>query len=674
MALDPNDEILQDLLVSSREILEALDKQLVELEQRPDDKELLNAVFRGFHTIKGGASFLALHSLVAICHRGEDVFNLLRRGERVVTPQLMDVVLRVLDSVNEMFVHLNNGVEPPPADPVLLAQLEALAKDGAIPAAAPAPVVATAAAPAAPTAPTAKGAGSSGDITDAEFESLLDALTSGEPARAESAAPSAAVPPAAAPPDKKPDTGEISDDEFEALLDQMQGASTAPAAGTPAVEIPPKKPEVTPAPAAVAAAPVTPAAAENRPRAAAAPEVAAAAASTVETSVRVDTQRLDEIMNMVGELVLVRNRLTNLHAGATDERLTKAIGDLHMVTTDLQVAVMKTRMQPIKKVYGKFPRVVRDIARSLNKEINLELRGEDTEVDKNLVEMLNDPLVHLVRNSCDHGVEMPDVRVAAGKPRAGTVLLTAEQAGDHILLTISDDGAGMDADVLRRKAVEKGMMDAEQAARMTPQECYNLIFLPGFSTKAQISDISGRGVGMDVVRTKISSLNGTVEIDSELGKGSRILIRMPLTLAIMPALMVIVDGQIFALPLASVAEILDMDLSATNVVDGQLVVLVRDKAMPLFYLQHWLAAGRAIRPIPQNGHVVVAQIGSQRIGLVVDQLIGQEEAVIKPLGGRLHGTPGLAGATISGEGRIALILDLPTLIRHYARRNYREVA
>jgi len=390
--------------------------------------------------------------------------------------------------------------------------------------------------------------------------------------------------------------------------------------------------------------------------------------------VRVDTQRLDEIMNMVGELVLVRNRLTTLHAGATDERLTKAIGDLHMVTTDLQVAVMKTRMQPIKKVYGKFPRVVRDMARSLSKEINLELRGEDTEVDKNLVEMLNDPLVHLVRNSCDHGIEMPDARVAAGKPRAGTVLLTAEQAGDHILLTISDDGAGMDADVLRRKAVEKGMMDAEQAARMTPQECYNLIFLPGFSTKAVISDISGRGVGMDVVRTKISSLNGTVEIDSELGKGSRILIRMPLTLAIMPALMVIVDGQIFALPLASVAEILDMDLAATNVVDGQRVVLVRGKAMPLFYLQHWLARGQTLRPIPQNGHVVVAQIGSQRIGLLVDQLIGQEEAVIKPLGGRLHGTPGLAGATISGEGRIALILDLPTLIRHYARRNYREVA
>jgi two-component system chemotaxis sensor kinase CheA len=649
MALDLNDEILQDLLVSSREILEALDKQLVELEQRPHDKELLNAVFRGFHTIKGGASFLALNSLVAICHHGEDVFNLLRRGERVVTPQLMDVVLRVLDSVNEMFVHLNNGVEPPPADPALLAQLEALAKDG--PAPASAPVVAA--------APAAKDTNTSGDITDAEFESLLDALAAGGSAPAKPAAPTAVV---STPVSDISDTGEISDAEFEALLDQMQGSKNPPAAPAPAAATPASKVEV-------AAAPV---AAEVRPRSAA-HEVAAAPATT-ETSVRVDTQRLDEIMNMVGELVLVRNRLTTLHAGSTDERMTKAISDLYMVTTDLQVAVMKTRMQPIKKVYGKFPRVVRDIARTLNKEINLELRGEDTEVDKNLVEMLNDPLVHLVRNSCDHGIEMPDARVAAGKPRAGTVLLTAEQAGDHILLTISDDGAGMDADVLRRKAVEKGMMDAEQAARMTPQECYNLIFLPGFSTKAQISAISGRGVGMDVVRTKISSLNGSVEIDSEPGKGSRILIRMPLTLAIMPALMVVVNGQLFALPLASVAEILDMDLTATNVVDGQLVVLVRDKAMPLFYLQHWLARGQALRPMPQNGHVVVAHIGNQRVGLLVDQLIGQEEAVIKPLGGRLHGTPGLAGATISGEGRIALILDLPTLIRHYARRNYREVA
>jgi two-component system chemotaxis sensor kinase CheA len=331
-------------------------------------------------------------------------------------------------------------------------------------------------------------------------------------------------------------------------------------------------------------------------------------------------------------------------------------------------------MQPIKKVYGKFPRVVRDLARSLNKEINLELRGEDTEVDKNLVEMLNDPLVHLVRNSCDHGIETPEARAAAGKPRTGTVLLAAEQVGDHILLTIADDGAGMDPEVLRRKVVEKKLMDEEAAVRLTDAECYNLIFLPGFSTKTEISDVSGRGVGMDVVRTKINSLNGSIEIESGKGKGTRMLIRVPLTLAIMPALMVIVDKQIFALPLASVAEILDMDLSRTNTVDGQTVVLVRDKALPLFYLQHWLTPNGQGSPMPSAGHVVIAHVGTQRVGLVVDQLIGQEEVVIKPLGSRLHGTPGLAGATITGDGRIALILDLPMLVRHNARRHYKEVA
>jgi len=379
-------------------------------------------------------------------------------------------------------------------------------------------------------------------------------------------------------------------------------------------------------------------------------------------------------MNMVGELVLVRNRLTTLQAGVADERVLQAIADLGMVTSDLQVAVMRTRMQPIRKVYGKFPRVVRDVSRSLNKEVLLEMRGEDTEVDKNLVEMLNDPLVHLVRNAIDHGIESPDKRVAAGKPRAGTLVLAAEQAGDHILLTISDDGAGMDPDLLRRKAVEKGLLEEAAAARLTPPECFNLIFLPGFSTKTQVSDISGRGVGMDVVRTKIGSLNGNVEIDSELGRGTRLLIRVPLTLAIMPALMVVVDDRVFALPLASVAEILDMDLSRHSTVDGQLVVQVRGRTLPLFSLQHWIGRRGRRQPLPQSGHVVVAHVGSQRVGLVVDRLIGQEEVVVKPLGVRLHGTPGVGGATITGDGMIALILDLPALVRHYARRNEREVA
>jgi two-component system chemotaxis sensor kinase CheA len=387
-----------------------------------------------------------------------------------------------------------------------------------------------------------------------------------------------------------------------------------------------------------------------------------------ETTVRVDTKRLDDIMNMVGELVLVRNRVATLGLTSHDDEMAKVVANLDVVTADLQSAVMKTRMQPIKKVFGRFPRVVRDLARNLKKEVNLEMQGEETDLDKNLVEALADPLVHLVRNAVDHGIETPKEREACGKPQAGTVVLTAEQEGDHIALTIQDDGKGMDPEKLRHAAVAKGMMDEESAARLEAKECYNLIFAPGFSTKQEISDVSGRGVGMDVVKTRIEQLNGTVEIDSEQGRGSIIRIQVPLTLAIMPTLMVMLEKQIFALPLASVNEIFHLDLTHTNVVDGQLVVMIRDKALPLFYLRRWLVSGSMHEELPEEGHVVVVSIGAQRVGFVVDQLIGQEEVVIKPLGALLHGMKGLAGATITGDGRISLILDIPGLMQTYARK------
>ena len=307
-----------------------------------------------------------------------------------------------------------------------------------------------------------------------------------------------------------------------------------------------------------------------------------------ETTVRVDTARLDDIMNMVGELVLVRNRLATLKSKLGDEEVANAVANLDVVTADLQNSVMKTRMQPIKKVFGRFPRVVRDLARSMNKEINLEMTGEETDLDKNLVEALSDPMVHLVRNAVDHGIETPDEREKAGKPRQGRVMLSAAQEGDHILLSISDDGKGMDADVLRRKAVEKGMMDQEAAARLDEKDCYNLIFQPGFSTKTEISDVSGRGVGMDVVKTRITQMNGSVDIDSELGRGSIITIKLPLTLAILPTLMVVLGVQSFALPLSSVVEIFNLDLQRTHMVDGQLTIMVRERALPLFYLRNWL--------------------------------------------------------------------------------------
>ncbi|HGP3115849.1 TPA: chemotaxis protein CheA, partial [Pseudomonas aeruginosa] len=479
------------------------------------------------------------------------------------------------------------------------------------------------------------------------------------------AAPAAAAPAAApAEPGKAPAAAggdEISDDEFESLLDELHGkgkfngaSEAVAAAAAVAKNIAAKSP---------AAKPVAPAkAAAARPAAPDRP-----AASEAETTVRVDTARLDEIMNMVGELVLVRNRLVRLGLNSGDEAMAKAVANLDVVTGDLQMSVMKLRMQPIKKVFGRFPRLVRDLARNMKKEINLELVGEETDLDKNLVEALADPLVHLVRNAVDHGIESPEEREAAGKPRVGQVVLSAEQEGDHILLMITDDGKGMDAEVLRNKAVEKGLLERDAADRLTDLECYNLIFAPGFSTKTEISDVSGRGVGMDVVKTKISQLNGTVNVFSQKGSGSKIVIKVPLTLAIMPTLMVMLGSQAFAFPLVNVNEIFHLDLSRTNVVDGQEVVIVRDKALPLFYLKRWLVPSAAHEE-QGEGHVVILSVGTQRIGFVVDQLVGQEEVVIKPLGKMLQGTPGMAGATITGDGRIALILDVPSMLKRYARR------
>ncbi len=784
MGFGDDEEILQDFLVEAGEIIELLSEQLVDLEQRPDDKDLLNAIFRGFHTVKGGAGFLQLNAMVDCCHITENLFDILRNGQRSVTSELMDVVLQALDTVTSQFTQIQNGDSPEAADPALIAQLERLvscedlAEGGgdataaeapaeAAPApteqagdpaiditddefegfldainedeaagsstAAPAPApaaptadsgsedisedefdslldqlhgsgkgpgsgsaaVSPAAAPQAPAAPSA--AGGSEDISEDEFEDLLDQLHGvGKAPTVGGAAPSPAAPKAAASsaPASTPDVGGdgdlITDDEFENLLDQLHGAGKAPTKKEGAkASAPPPPPPKAPPPPKPAAAPEAkekivsaPPPAANKPAAPAAkpkpasPEPAKREAPTpaggqnnaapAETTVRVDTQRLDDIMNMVGELVLVRNRLVRLGLETSDEPMQKAVANLDVVTGDLQSAVMKTRMQPIKKVFGRFPRVVRDLARNLKKEIRLDLQGEETDLDKNLVEALADPLVHLVRNSVDHGIEVPDVREKNGKPREGTVLLAAEQEGDHILLSITDDGGGMDPEALRTKAVEKGILDSDSAARLSEVEAYNLIFAPGFSTKTEISDVSGRGVGMDVVKTKITQLNGSIEINSKLGEGTRIVIKVPLTLAIMPTLMILLENQTFALPLVSVNEIFNMDLAKSNIVDGQECITIRDKAIPMFYLKNWLINGTMEAADPEEeGHVVIVSVGTQRVGFVVDQLIGQEEVVIKPLGKMLQGTPGMAGATITGDGTIALILDVPSMLKEY---------
>jgi two-component system, chemotaxis family, sensor kinase CheA len=732
MAIDLDDEILQDFLVEAGEILDLLGEQLVQLEQMPEDYDLLNAIFRGFHTVKGGAGFLAIDALVEICHKAEDVFNILRQGDRRVSAELMDVVLQVLDVVNNMFNQVRGGTLPESADPELLANLQTFAVPSSGDVVVPSeetmleePVDESEAVEAQFEAMLDKAAelkvgddsaSASDEITEEEFEALLDALhgkgdvsaipasqvkeTSGKAQSVESdeiteeefdrlmdelhgkgkfkgteiAHTSSSTPPLA------PD--EISDDEFEKVMDEIHGKGKFDASKLSIVEpqskkdsIPQNKSIAAPADSLQTASRPT---AETHSAANAAVvsssssgsdnKAQKAAAPQVETSVRVDTQVLDEIMNMVGELVLVRNRLQTLKlASERDDQMAQAIANLAIVTSDLQLAVMKTRMQPIKKVFGRFPRVVRDLARSLKKEIRLELIGEETDLDKNLVEALADPLVHLVRNAVDHGIELPDEREKAGKPKEGIVVLTASQQGDHIQLSIRDDGKGMNADVLRAKVVEKGLMDPDTAARLDNRECFNLIFMPGFSTKTEISDVSGRGVGMDVVKTRISQMNGTVEVDSTEGYGSTITIKVPLTLAIMPTLMVRLFDQAFALPLASVIEILDLDLRNTNVVDGQLVIMVRNKALPLFYLGEWLIRNPHYEVQKRvAAHVVVVNAGGRQVGFVVDQLIGQEEVVIKALGAKLQGLDGLSGATITGDGRIALILDVPGLMKKYA--------
>ncbi|MCP4769769.1 MAG: chemotaxis protein CheA [Gammaproteobacteria bacterium] len=695
MTIDLADEILQDFLVEAGEILDQLNEQLVDLEQSPDDSDLLNSIFRGFHTIKGGASFLSLTNLVEVCHKAEDVFNLLRNNELNLNADMMDAFLRVLDEVNHMFGQIREGVEPDAAPQELIENLQNMQNPGNAGAESPgearypaetvtetgdkpesdAEALSTAAddeiygeefeallgslrgQTGSPEVDADNEATASDEITDDEFEALLDALH-GKNGQAD-AKPSSSA--AQSEVDKKtpetPGGNKITDDEFENLLDQMHGAGKGP---TDSQNI------KTPQPQASDRPPASRVAENNLADSAAKNNVAVSKPKTAEATVRVDTTRLDDIMNLVGELVLTRNRLNTLKTGFDDERVHQAISNLDMVTGDLQNAVMKTRMQPVKKIFGRFPRVVRDLARSLDKKIELEMVGEDTGLDKNLVEALADPLVHLVRNSVDHGIELPAQREAAGKPRIGKVVLAAKQEGDNILLSIADDGAGMDPEILRAKVVEKGLMDAETASRLDDKGCYDLIFMPGLSTKQNISDVSGRGVGMDVVKTKITQLNGSIDIDSKIGGGTTLNIKVPLTLAILPTLMIQLGPRKFALPLSNISEIFELSSKQISVVDGREVLLSRGKAPPVFHLRKWLLnGGDDQEALPDEPQVIMVWVAHTLVGLVVDQVIGQEEVVIKPLGALLQGLPGLAGSTITGDGNIAILLDVQGLLNQH---------
>jgi len=604
------DDITADFIIEAQEILDRLGEQLVSLEQTPQDNDQLNAVFRGYHTLKGGAGFLGITAMVELCHAAEEALGAARAGQAVLQAHHFDAAQQSLDYLQSMLDAVSSGTEPGYAPPELIAQFDV--HGGASPAAS----AATAAAPAA-----------GGDlITDDEFEALLDKLHGGN-------APTAVAPP------KKADDGLISEDEFEALLDQLHGCAVPGAKPVAAVPV-----AAPPAPAPAPRAPAKPAA--NKP------------VAEAEHTVRVDTKRLDAIVNLIGELVLSRNRLKTLRTRLRDEELDRAVSTLDIATARLQSAVMRTRMQPVGKVFSRFPKVARDVARSLQKEVDLELIGAETELDRNLVEALADPLVHLVRNAIDHGVEMPDLREAQGKPRMGHVRLSAQQEGDYVSIEVQDDGAGIDPEKLRAKAREKGLIDPEAAARLSSEECLHLVFLPGFSTKQQVTDISGRGVGMDVVQSRIRELSGQIQIQSELGRGSRFLIRVPLTLAILPTLLVQAGEDVYALPLARVMEVLHAPRTSLGWFDGRAVLDRRSHTLPLVDLRQWLDVTPAASTLLT---IVVLQAGEARFGLVVDQVRGREEVVIKPLPKALRGLRGYAGATLIGDGRMALILDVDGL-------------
>ncbi len=615
------EDLLQDFLQEAHDLLSDVDNKLVDLEKMPDDRGLLNDIFRGFHTVKGGAGFLNATELVTLCHLTENLFDRLRNAELELTPDLMDVIMAATQGVRDMFGELGQMVQPQPADPAVIAALHgALAGDQSSASAGvspPAPEVST------PESVEPKSSG------EPDWGQLHSALT-GSPATSTAAQSELVAKPVAA----------------------SKETTVTPAPPIPNV---PSSQSGAPAPFGRRAAdrpggqPTTARRAEERVR---------------ENTIRVDTSRLDQVLNLSGEIGLTKNRLTSLRAdilaGKNDSEtlhaLDQAVSQLDLLVSDLQNSVMKTRMQPIGRLFQKYPRIARDLARQLGKDVELVLAGEETEVDKTMIEDLADPLIHLIRNAVDHGVEMPEDRQAAGKPVKSMVRLEARQEGDHIVLIIADDGKGMSAERIRAKAIEKGLISEEEANTLDERQSLNLIFLPGFSTKAQISDVSGRGVGMDVVKTNIQKLNGSIEIRSEPGKGSVFIISLPLTLAILPVLLVLLGEQPFALPLSMVREILPIEQNRIQEVGGKETLVVRGEVLPVITLARLL--GWPLAHYPEYG--VFMQTAERSFILGVDSFAGRDDAVIKSL--EDFRPKGVAGVTTLSNGQIVLILDMKELL------------
>ncbi len=613
-------------------MIEQLDQDLVELESNPEDLDLLNRIFRVAHTIKGSSSFLNFDILTRLTHNMEDVLNKARRDELKITPDVMDVVLHSIDLMKALLVAIrdngtdaNSGIE---IDDTVV-RLQAISNGGA---------------------PTAE-----------------DSPAPAPQAQSTESAPADSNNPLADEPEldySKMSTEEV-EAEIERLLKKRQEADkqarAAQKAGgaTPAVQAPkaPEAPKPAAAKPAAKAAPKKDGGGEKAP------------ATNVEQTVRVDVKRLDHLMNLIGELVLGKNRLIKIYGDVEErydgerflEELNQVVASISSVTTDVQLAVMKTRMQPVGKVFNKFPRMVRDLSRELGKNIELVITGEETELDKSIVEEIGDPLVHIIRNSCDHGIEKPEDRVAAGKPEGGTVNLKAYNEGNHIVIEVADDGKGLDADMLRHKAIEKGLISEREADSMSDKEAFGIIFKPGFSTAAAITNVSGRGVGMDVVKTNIEKLNGIIDIESEKGVGTTQKLKIPLTLAITQALLVAVQEEYYAIPLSSVIETVRVSQDEIYTVDGKSVLRLRDEVLPIVHLADIFKVNFVLESTNEV-YVVVIGLAEQKMGVIVDYLVGQEEVVIKSLGYYLKGTEGIAGATVRGDGKITMIVDVAAMM------------
>ena len=625
-------EILEDFLVEAFELIEQLDQNLVELEARPEDLELLNSIFRVAHTIKGSSSFLNFDVLTHLTHHMEDVLNKARHGELKLTHHVMDVVLESIDLMKALLHAIrDHGNDTSIGIDItnICARLDEISSGNSAPKAAVKPKEAPKVEVAAPVIEDDNKDYSklSDEEVEEEIERLLKMRKEEDKKRREASGP--AVTPA-----PKASVESVLDDEDEVKEEPIKAS--------------PRRVEA-------AAANTTPAKKE--------------AASSMEQTIRVEVKRLDHLMNLIGELVLGKNRLLKIYDDVEEryegekflEELNQVVSSISLVTTDLQIAVMKTRMLPIAKVFNKFPRMVRDLSRELGKQIELEISGEETELDKSIVEEIGDPLVHIIRNSCDHGIENAQTRLSRGKPEMGTIKLKAYNEGNHIVIEIADDGNGLDADILRSKAIEKGMISEREADSMSDKEAFALIFKPSLSTAKVVTNVSGRGVGMDVVKTNIEKLNGIIDVDSELGHGTVIKLKIPLTLAIIQALLVGAQEEYYAIPLASVLETVRIPLDEIYTIEGKNVLRLRDEVLSLVRLSDIFGV-KQVYEGGEHTYVVVIGLAESKLGVVVDTLVGQEEIVIKSLGDYLQGIDGIAGATIRGDGRVTLIIDVAALM------------